>query len=357
MHLKSIVPALCFFVAFSWVFPWIFWSTAAFAGDLDDPADPSHADSAMYTLETIYNRLTAGTEGSKRGPDFQELWSTPSSRFHTLNELMAVAPEADAAGAVGAEVLTGKKFWGLKSDAWGTRTGSMADREGDNASTARSRSGGVTYFTGPEGYYDGSDRVSATDAQIAALDTDISSGNILNAVTIFGVAGTHPLVGVPKTGQTYDPADGSDGDLQKGVSWPVPRFTRSGDTVTDNLTGLVWAENANGAGTLNWAAAVTYCNNLELGGFDDWRLPNVKELMSLIDFAYKTPALSNAAGTGQWTTDEDAFSNVQSAKYWTSTVFPGVLTDAYYVDLDKAHIFYATTTCATLRVWPVRGGQ
>ena len=46
---------------------------------------------------------------------------------------------------------------------------------------------------------------------------------------------------VPATGQTDSVAAGDDGDLQKGVPWPDPRFTDNGDgTVTDHLTGLIW---------------------------------------------------------------------------------------------------------------------
>ena len=55
---------------------------------------------------------------------------------------------------------------------------------------------------------------------------------------------------VPKSGQTSSNATGDDGDLQRGVAWPDPRFTDNGDgTVTDNLTGLIWLKNANCFGT------------------------------------------------------------------------------------------------------------
>src|ERR1039457_87617 len=75
-------------------------------------------------------------------------------------------------------------------------------------------------------------------------------------------AGTIQL---PQTGQTscYD-ANGNvincagteqDGNVQAGVAWPNPRFTVSGDCVTDNLTGLMWAKNANLAGQLTWQGA------------------------------------------------------------------------------------------------------
>ena len=51
---------------------------------------------------------------------------------------------------------------------------------------------------------------------------------------------------VPKTGQVSSFVTGDDGDLRKGVSWPVPRFVDNLDgTVTDNLTGLMWLQEGN----------------------------------------------------------------------------------------------------------------
>ena len=50
---------------------------------------------------------------------------------------------------------------------------------------------------------------------------------------------------VPKTGQTSSTPPVDDGGLQKGVAWPTPRFTNNNNgTVTDNLTGLIWMQNA-----------------------------------------------------------------------------------------------------------------
>ena len=64
------------------------------------------------------------------------------------------------------------------------------DKDGDNASTAQTAAGGINYFTAPTGFYDGDDRVSATDAQVAALDADLAAGNILSSATIFGLTGS-----------------------------------------------------------------------------------------------------------------------------------------------------------------------
>jgi hypothetical protein len=68
-------------------------------------------------------------------------------------------------------------------------------------------------------------------------------------------------------------------------------FTTNGDgTVTDNNTGLMW-EVVPMSGHLSYDEAVEYCENLELGGYDDWRLPTNKELFNLSDFSTGWPFL------------------------------------------------------------------
>jgi hypothetical protein len=68
-----------------------------------------------------------------------------------------------------------------------------------------------------------------------------------------------------------------------------PSYTDNGDgTVTDNVTGLMWAQELS-TSAYSWSDAVEYCNTLELGGYSDWRLPTVKELWSNRDFAQGWP--------------------------------------------------------------------
>ena len=83
----------------------------------------------------------------------------------------------------------------------------------------------------------------------------------------------------------------------------------------------------------------------------DWHLPNINELSSLIHYAFSNPAISNAAGTGQWSAG-DAFTNVQSERYWTSTTssLPG---DAWYIFLGSG-LSQTSTKTATRYVIPVR---
>ena len=182
---------------------------------------------------------------------------------------------------------------------------------------------------------------------------------------------------VLRTGQSAMFGSGDDGDLQMGVSWPKPRFTDNGDgTVTDNLTGLVWLQDANCfAGRLPWADALerstalfdgcTTCGGTEgdCGLSDgsvagDWRLPNRFELESLLNMAFWDPALSNAAGTGQWV-EGDAFFRVQSAElafYWSSTTLASFTGAAWDVTLSNGFVGNAYKTDRSF-AWPVRGGQ
>jgi hypothetical protein len=115
---------------------------------------------------------------------------------------------------------------------------------------------------------------------------------------------------VADTGQTtcYDEAGmvhdcdgtGEDGELQAGLAWPTPRFTDNRDgTIRDNLTRLIWLKLANCFGARTWTEALSDANGLmsgqcELGDGSvagDWRLPNVKELLSLVDYGESDPPL------------------------------------------------------------------
>lgn len=137
-------------------------------------------------------------------------------------------------------------------------------------------------------------------------------------------------VQIAKTGQTTSFSSGyvnEDGDLQTGTAWPEPRFTNHGDgTVTDHLTGLMWTTNTLGQQT--WNTALSICQSLTAGGHDDWRLPSVMELESLVDFGKKSPS--------PLLPDNHPFSGVVSSPseyndYWTGTTYPGNSGNAYKV--------------------------
>jgi hypothetical protein len=62
-----------------------------------------------------------------------------------------------------------------------------------------------------------------------------------------------------------------------------------------------------------WSTALTYANNLTLGGHTDWRLANIRELQSLINAAQSNPA--------SWLNSLE-FSGVGSSDYWSSNTSP-----------------------------------
>jgi Protein of unknown function (DUF1566) len=75
----------------------------------------------------------------------------------------------------------------------------------------------------------------------------------------------------------------------------VNNFADNGDqTVTDNATGLTWQQDDSGEGMI-WEDALNYCETLDLAGHDDWRLPNAKELQSIVDYTRSPDTTSSAA--------------------------------------------------------------
>ncbi|MEM1154918.1 MAG: DUF1566 domain-containing protein [Pseudomonadota bacterium] len=119
---------------------------------------------------------------------------------------------------------------------------------------------------------------------------------------------------------------GQDGDIQAGVQIPNPRFTDRGDgTVRDNLTGLIWLKRGKCLSTNNkvsWLEAMSLAANLADGHSacqlsdgskaGDWRLPNVRELMSFID-------VGTIRTGGDAITPGHPFTNVKQEMHWTST--------------------------------------
>ena len=170
---------------------------------------------------------------------------------------------------------------------------------------------------------------------------------------------------VAQTGQTrcYDvwgqpiscQGTGQDGELRTGVPLPKPRFEDHHDgSVTDLLTGLVWLKNAHTFGTQSWGSAVELCHQLGHGqrGLTDgsrpgdWRLPNIHEMRSIIDYDNFAPALP--AG--------HPFENVHSSLYWSSTTVASAPNQARFVFVGIGPSVWDHKS-VLLGVWPVRNGR
>ncbi|WP_103191570.1 Lcl C-terminal domain-containing protein [Formosa algae] len=98
-------------------------------------------------------------------------------------------------------------------------------------------------------------------------------------------------------------------------------------TVTDKATGLMWQQTDSGQ-TYNWKAALNYAKNSTLAGYSDWRLPNTKELQSIVDYDKKTiPAIDESVFT---CTNKDSW-------FWTSTTQGDFKYTACYIAFGKAY--------------------
>jgi len=89
-------------------------------------------------------------------------------------------------------------------------------------------------------------------------------------------------------------------------------FSRdSSGVVADSATGLAWQDDYSDNGgeikKASWQDALVYCEELSLGGKNDWRLPNIRELKSIVDDTKYSPAINSV------------FTNVTSNYYWSAT--------------------------------------
>ena len=86
------------------------------------------------------------------------------------------------------------------------------------------------------------------------------------------------------------------------------RFTVHGDLVHDRLTGLSWTRETLAGGRRKWADAKQAAADCRIGGFTDWRLPTIKELLSIVDYERNQTAI------------DPAF-QCESAWYWSATPY------------------------------------
>ncbi len=131
------------------------------------------------------------------------------------------------------------------------------------------------------------------------------------------------------------------------------RFVDNEDgTVTDNCTGFMWQKDTadvdrDGRSTIDdhagWCDSLTYCENLSFAGHDDWRLPNIRELQSIVDYGLSEQAI-------------DPVFSAESDFYWSSTpqdLFPFC---AWGVIFNVGYTFAIHSENELRLVRAVRGG-
>ena len=112
--------------------------------------------------------------------------------------------------------------------------------------------------------------------------------------------------------------------IRGGIIVPDPEnhFRDNGNgTVTDTRTGLVWQKETS-SNLLTWEDAMSYCESLTLVNLEDWRLPTIKELESIVDLYVCLPAV------------DPVFQDTQNFGYWTSTTKDNDRDSAWVIDFE-----------------------
>lgn len=232
------------------------------AGDVDSPGSPAQG-SGMYSLRALYDYFMNGSPLIVQG-NFQEPSSPPNPTMKNLTEIGDdIRAEFLQCNTLPLEVKSGTRFFCTQPGFWGVQTGTAT-------------------------------------------------------------AGRGKLL---RTGQLVEYRYGDDGTYLKGADF---NYTDNGDgTVTDHVTGLMWARDGGGPGCangamMNWNDAIDWAQNLAFAGYTDWRLPNLRELQSIVDYSVIDPSL-----------DALYFPNTRHYPYLTSTTSSKDNGKAFYINFDN----------------------
>lgn len=196
----------------------------------------------------------------------------------------------------------------------------------------------TTYFKIGWGDLSAGDRI--IDAQVAT-STYYGSKTMGGNTTMFGVNFVDGRI------KGY-PVDLSIGKkyyvlyVRNNLNYGKNNFVDNGNgTITDKATGLMWTKNDNGAGVL-WQAALSYAKNNTTAGYSDWRLPNAKELQSIVDYSH-SPDITNSPAIDpmfKCTQITNEAGNADYPFYWTGTTHCGQSssegTEACYISFGRA---------------------
>jgi hypothetical protein len=272
------------------------------AGSLNPPASLP-ASATGYTLNDIYARLSSGTAGAGYYALFPG--AAPGSTGVTLEQIYLALPGGTTTSATAGDVANGKTFIRRANGALLFDTGTMTAGGGHEVPATGQIISSRTY----------------DDAYNESHPSGFNAAARARNFTMYNYTG----------GSGVETSD-----------------VNNSSVTVDNRTGLVWMTDGNKGGLMTWSAAITWCNNLNsgggYGGYTGWRMPNVKELMSIVNFSTSTACM-----------DAAYFRNTQTTDYWTSTTYKPGTTNAWVVTCSDGGASYSLKTGSNY-VRPVRGG-
>ncbi|MBF0265455.1 MAG: DUF1566 domain-containing protein [Gammaproteobacteria bacterium] len=190
------------------------------------------------------------------------------------------------------------------------------------------------YFSFAYGDVNAGERI--IDVQYATTTLYVST-TMNGDATMFGVnLADGRIKGYPINNKTFT-VQCVRGNAQYGKN----SFNDNGDeTISDNATSLMWQQNDSQL-TKNWNDAINYCETSTTGNYSDWRLPNAKELQSLLDYTRSPDTTQSAAINAVF--NATSFINeegeVDWGYYWSGTThksYGGSGKNAVYVSFGRA---------------------
>ena len=308
----------------------------AFAGSLDSPGEVSATASRMHTMEDVYDYLTDV--------------DNPPPGIRT-----GVADSATSTTLVDADL---KPYADDYYNTWTIEiTAGTGSGQSRTVSDFVSATGTITVSSGWTTNPDSTSSYKISPTGFAEPATEFTAGTMHTLDNIF-----ENLIRFPASGQTSTFATADDGDLEKGAT--LCYQDNADGTVTDLNTGLMWELKTDDSGihdkdnTYTWSEAfsvfIAGVNSAEFAGYTDWRLPNIKELQSIVNYGNWTPAFGEATvggvGTGA------PFINIVSEYYWSSTTYAYEIDEAWSVRCSNGYVNHFGLT-DNFYVRCVRGGQ
>ena len=117
------------------------------------------------------------------------------------------------------------------------------------------------------------------------------------------------------------------------VSATTDTWYANGNVVTDVATGLVWQRQDDGV-MRTYLEAINYCQDISLDSSTSWRLPNVKELMSIVDYRTEQPAIDEAAFIG----------TILNSGYWSTSRYALGIDRAWFVQFFDGFVGFTLET-------------
>lgn len=123
--------------------------------------------------------------------------------------------------------------------------------------------------------------------------------------------------------------------------WAIGPYTDTGETIIDQATELEWQKSDDGK-KYSWKEALVYCESLYLDGHSNWRLPNIRELNTIVDYSSSVPVSVfnwNGQGSNRITTfgkhsDAPHVFKIRDIHYWSATTRADKLTSAWTVSFN-----------------------